>query len=240
MTIFVTARASCSSSSHSRITSWPDSIGAVLDPIEKTNQGKGLFYPCDAETSEKIKGHFRRSWSGVVDQIVIVHQMDIPSVKDIPNQVKNRILDWALELERAGIHGEGHSFMPIEQQRAKQIVFNDYSTKIQAGSVQGGLQVGSPHATQNVMITHNEIGNAIRKIYAAVDESTELDDIDKQDMRASLDLIRDLAGKKETQKCKLKITEKLTAISAAVDACTKLALIVKPVIALLKEKLHIA
>jgi len=99
----------------------PDSIGSVLDLIEKTTQGNGLYYPCSPDVSRMIKSSLNHSFPHVVDQIVIMHQIDIPSVKDIPNQVKNRILDWALELERAGIHGEGHTFTPVEQQRAEQV-----------------------------------------------------------------------------------------------------------------------
>jgi AbiTii len=122
-----------------------DSIGSVMGLIQKTNEGKGLYYPCDHETSERIKSGLSHSWPKIIDQIIIMYAMDIPSVKDVPNQVKNRILDWALELERAGIHGDEHSFTQQEQKRAEQVIFNDYSTKIQTASVQGGLQVGLPN-----------------------------------------------------------------------------------------------
>src|SRR5689334_15441377 len=80
-----------------------DSIGAIADMIAATKEGKGLYYPCDRKTSDIVKSQLHHAFPGVVNQIILIHQMDIPSVKDTPNQVINRILDWALEPERAGI-----------------------------------------------------------------------------------------------------------------------------------------
>jgi len=90
-----------------------------------------------------------------------------------------------------------------------------------------------------VTIAVNETNQAIQKIDDAVKQSGEIDDVDKRDIRASLDLIRDLAGKDATPKSKQKITEKLAAVVAMVESCEKLAPVVKPLIAYLKTKFSI-
>jgi hypothetical protein len=217
-----------------------DSIGAVMDLIEKADSGKGnLFHPCSSDTSRTIKALFKSPFPEIIDQIVIMHQLDMPSVKDIPNQVKNRILDWALDLERAGIHGEDHTFTQTERTMAESVTFNDHSTTIQTGSVQGALQVNSPEAFQSVSISVGEIEKAIRKIESALAASDEIDNVDKQDIGDSLNTVRNLSAKEHSEKAKLKIAEKISAIATAVSSCAKLAPVVKPLLDHLKSALHL-
>lgn len=122
---------------------------------------------------------------------------------------------------------------------AEQLTFNDYSTTVQTGSVQGGLQVASPHAAQTVTIQHNEVEQTIHKITEAVDASAELDEIDKRDIRLSLSFVQQAANE-TSEKSKSKIAEKLASIASAVESCAKLAPVVNPLIAYLKTKFHLA
>ena len=49
----------------------------------------------------------------------------------IPEIVKNKVLDWALELEEKGVIGEGVSFSAQEKAAAHTIVFNINNSNIE-------------------------------------------------------------------------------------------------------------
>ena len=50
--------------------------------------------------------------------------MNMSQVRAIPEAVKNRVLDWACELERRGVLGENMTFSDKEKAEAHTINFN--------------------------------------------------------------------------------------------------------------------
>jgi hypothetical protein len=62
--------------------------------------------------------------------------------------VRNTVLDWALKLEAAGVHGEGLSFSRADTERAQSVTIN-------IGSIGNAVGVGSfgDHATVTATIT---------------------------------------------------------------------------------------
>jgi hypothetical protein len=214
-----------------------ESIGEVLNWINSPEQS-GIFQQVHADIVPLIRQAFRTTRPDIVARFTWLTQLNKSSLSDIPNQVKNKILDWALELERANIHGEDHSFTKEEKRQAERVVFNDYSTTI-TGDVTGAVQAGSPHATQNVTITQTEVGRTIQRFEEAVDQSSEVDDVDKADIKATLNLIRQLAAKDLTPKTKMKLHEKMAALWSAVQIYENLAPMVKPYWIALKATLGI-
>jgi hypothetical protein len=215
-----------------------ESIGVIL--AYEFGEGKALYQPLDGEIAQTLRGLFRTSDPNVLRQLTFLAQLNSSFVKDIPNQIKNKVLDWALSLEAAGVTGENQSFTDPEKQLARLLnfVINDNSTNIHAGTMQGVFQVGSPQAIQNATITiDSKVADAIDKIANAVASSQELDDVDKQDIRASLALIKDLAAKEQTTKSKMKLNEKLSAIATTISIATGLVPVVEPLLHLIRAKL---
>jgi hypothetical protein len=52
------------------------------------------------------------------------HRTTPSAIKGLVDAVKTRVLDWALALEEQGVHGEGMSFSPEEQQRAAPVTIH--------------------------------------------------------------------------------------------------------------------
>ena len=58
---------------------------------------------------------------GCQDVAIFISQADVLAIVD---HVRNLVLDWALNLEKAGIMGDGLSFTAVEQRRAEAIAMN--------------------------------------------------------------------------------------------------------------------
>lgn len=203
----------------------PDSIGAVVSMIENLSSPKGgLYVEVDESAATTLRSMFDTNMPEYVERFTFFRKLNSAQVRDIPNQIKNAVLDWALKLEAAGINGEGHSFSPNEKQVAQTVTYiYDHSTNKITGTLQGAFQIGSAHATQNATVTTNStVGEALSKIDEAVAASPELDDVDKGEIRSAVSLIRDLAAQRPSEKAKLKINEKLSAIVSAISITTTL------------------
>jgi hypothetical protein len=216
-----------------------ESIGRVLTYIER--EGRSIYQRLDGDVAHQIRSLFRASDPAIVSQLTFLAELNPTFIHDIPNQIKNKILDWALSLEKAGITGDDQSFTDPEKRLAQltNFFFSDHSTnKTQAETMQGAFQIGSSHATQNATVTiDSKVADAIDRIAEAVASSPELDDVDKQEVKASLGFIQDLAVREQTTKSKMKLSEKLSAIAATISIATSLAPVVEPLLQLIKNKL---
>jgi hypothetical protein len=84
-------------------------------------------------------------------QSVFHLRLSASSICAVLETVKNCILEWTLNLEKADIHGEGLSFKPDEQAKADKLGDSPIPPPLMIffGSVNGALfQVNSPGATQ--------------------------------------------------------------------------------------------
>jgi hypothetical protein len=86
----------------------------------------------------------------------------------IIERVRNLVFDWALELETAGIMGEGLSFSPVEQQRAAaaHISIGTFSGNLHAGDVSGAnarsYQGSADNSTNTAGDVFQQVDGAIR------------------------------------------------------------------------------
>lgn len=91
--------------------------------------------------------HFPRSIESQLEQSMMIPMrpklvFSKPQVQGIVEMVRNRILDWALELEERGIIGDGMSFTPQEKQAVQQQHYH-------FGNVSGSqIQISSSGSTQ--------------------------------------------------------------------------------------------
>lgn len=101
----------------------PDSMSeilAMITAIEEKNHG--LYYPLDE--SDVLRQMRRGMHPMLADRVTFMLQINTGQVRAIPEAVKDKVLDWACELERRGVHGEGVTFNDKEKQIAHTIVFN--------------------------------------------------------------------------------------------------------------------
>jgi hypothetical protein len=106
-----------------------DPISDVLSWIESLAKGEGLFLPIqrawdvDQGLRRRINPLFR-------DQVSFLLRMNPSQIKSIPEQIKNKVLEWACDLEVAGMTGDGISFTEKEKTIAHSITFNISDSKI--------------------------------------------------------------------------------------------------------------
>lgn len=106
---------------------------------------------------------------------------------DILDQVRTRVLEWALELEKAGIVGEGVSFSPAEKERAADV-------NISIGTMSGNLMAGDvsgPNARANMGSTDNStnnIGDTLTQLGKAIEAGVE----SAADRQAMLQAVQDM------------------------------------------------
>lgn len=103
--------------------------------------------------------------------------LDISRFVEIVDRVRGKVLDWALDLERAGITGEGLSFSPAEQQKASHVTI-----KIEQmhGNLMSG-DVSGPNARANLGSTDqstNQIvqGDVFGDLKTAIERGVSGDD----------------------------------------------------------------
>ncbi|MER8393726.1 hypothetical protein NKH10_17665 [Mesorhizobium sp. M1340] len=93
----------------------------------------------------------------------MANHLSVSQVQDIVDAVRNLALDWALDLERAGISGEGYTFNESEQNLAKEaaVTYNIGSI----GTFAGNMGSGNTAGDINVSITSStQILEIVRKI----------------------------------------------------------------------------
>ncbi len=105
------------------------SISVILNWIDRVKTGGRLFMPLDdtdfAQTVRRAYG-FNPQFA---HQIILLFSLNESQILAIPEQIKDKVLDWACDLERAGVTGEGLTFSTKEKQIAHSVTFNiDNST----------------------------------------------------------------------------------------------------------------
>ena len=101
-----------------------DPIATILDWTKNKDKKAGLYFPVPEESAEVLRSQLSCNFPQVIDQLTFLAKLSDAVVRAIPDHVKNRVLNWALELESAGITGEGKSFTKKEQAIARDITFN--------------------------------------------------------------------------------------------------------------------
>ena len=133
-------------------------IGSVMGWVAQMQDGGGLYMTIRGPVAQRMRGMFRHADSDVLNQLTFAGRLDEFAIRDIPEQVKNKVLDWGCRLEAAGVHGERHSFTSAERHIAGTMIYNvierlDQSNTVTIdGAVAGGIQVASPRSTQRARV----------------------------------------------------------------------------------------
>jgi hypothetical protein len=100
-------------------------ISTILSFIESINAGQGVYNPIEegTEISRAIRSTFRFH-PMFARQISFLMHFNGAQIVAIPEQIKDKVLDWACALEQAGVTGEGLTFSAEEKQKAHSITFN--------------------------------------------------------------------------------------------------------------------
>lgn len=106
-------------------TPFRESISAVQAMVDELKAGKrqGVYYSIPPSIDSGIRSHLQIH-PDYARQLSLLMHLNKTQITAIPEQIKDRVLDWACALERAGIKGEGMSFRPEEISSARLITFN--------------------------------------------------------------------------------------------------------------------
>jgi hypothetical protein len=105
-------------------------VSTILSWIVSLSKGKAIFHPIERheEADDFFRKHVDPMFQGQVD--FMLHLND-SQVKAIPDQIKDKVLDWACALEQAGVNGEGQSFNQQEKRIASSITINISGSQIE-------------------------------------------------------------------------------------------------------------
>jgi len=218
-------------------------IGEVMVYVEEMDKTKRGIY---RTTPQALADHLKRTISGhsdTIDQLTFLTRLNDYQLRDIPEQVKNRVLDWALKLEAAGVTGNDQSFTAKEKQLAESIILNvaggiDQSNNVHVGGSATGVQVGNSDSSQNVQVqTHSEVTTTFNNIREAIKQS-DLTQLDKEDATEALDRAEDLAKREKTPGVLTRIKDKLSVVQKIAATSAKLGATAAPWIAWLVHHFH--
>ena len=104
-----------------------DPIATIQTWIDRGNRNPnhGIFQTLEDGTP--ITEHLRRRFRidpRYAGQVSFLARLNDAQVRAIPDQIKDRVLDWACALEEANVTGEGLSFSPEEVATAGTVIFN--------------------------------------------------------------------------------------------------------------------
>ena len=95
------------------------SMGNIIALIERSKRDdQGIFMQIDNSLLKELRYTLH---ADLADQVAFLLRLNEAQVRAIPEAVKDKILEWACELERRGVHGENQSFNDNEQYLAQSI-----------------------------------------------------------------------------------------------------------------------
>lgn len=155
-----------------KFSTWPnrDSIGEILDRIQRGTTGWTMSL--GAVQLISLLGGFR-----VKELTNIGLHVDRAVFVNVASAVRNRIAEWAVNLKKAGIKGEGLTFSEPEKKKA-----HDPGVTINIGSI--------GHLTGNV----GEISG-----HATISSQTAVAPLDLEQVRTMVTQIRGVAGLPENE-----------------------------------------
>ncbi|MDF2603492.1 hypothetical protein [Sphingomonas sp.] len=145
------------------------------------------------------------------------------SLTGIIDRVRNMVLDWAIELERAGITGEGLVFSPAERQKAA-------SASIHIGTFHGSFNAGDASGAGSSIVQSTNLGGE-HAVFGQIAQAVKAQVTSEHDQQA---IVREA----EAMRAATTAVERLSAyqrlITAAADHMTVLTPFLPALTALLK------
>lgn len=155
-------------------------IGELDELVAKESSG-GLYMPYPQHI---INWLMERMCVPLQPSLLVPHT----EVIGILDSVRNKVLDWALQLETQGVLGEGMSFSEKEKQSAHTVT---YQVTNNIGSMQNSqLQQDSPNATQSLTVNMdlNQLAGFIETLKGQI-EGLPLNSIEKDELCAEISTI---------------------------------------------------
>ena len=113
-----------------------DSISTVQTWIADMTDGSELSLPID-RNSDVDRFHRRLISPDFRHQVSFLLHLNPAQIRAIPERIKDKVLEWALALERAGVTGEGMTFSAEEKKLAHSVTFNISNSLIEQLSNSG-------------------------------------------------------------------------------------------------------
>jgi hypothetical protein len=108
-----------------------DSIGVVLSWVEALDSGRHIYNPIEDRGLCRSLHEMYQFNPMVAGQITFLNRLYGPQIKAIPERIKDTVLDWACDLERAGVTGDGMSFSAEEKQIAHSVTFKIHNSTVE-------------------------------------------------------------------------------------------------------------
>jgi len=122
-------------------------IGAPLSAVmtwiaDLDKGGHGIYQTVDERMDRVLRSmyHFHPMFA---HQISLLLRLNDSQVKAIPDRIKDKVLEWALALERAGVTGDGMTFSVKDKQIAQTVTFNLTNCHVEQLSNSGTNSKGS-------------------------------------------------------------------------------------------------
>ena len=185
-------------------------IAELIALLENREKGS-LFH---SPLPQNIISNLMANISSASPPTLVIPHTEIVRILDV---VRNRVLEWALELEKKGIIGKGMTFSTEERKAADQVT---YQTITNIGSIQNSqLLQNSPDASQNF-----QMGADLEQILAFIEkintkkEDLGLDEESANELQAEISTI---TTQSSSPKPKLNIiTEALKSIRSILKRVT--------------------
>lgn len=108
------------------------SISSILAWIESLTKGESIYFPIPEGTDYSRELHSVIRFNPMfAHKITFLLRLNDSQIRAIPEQIKDKVLDWACALESAGVTGEGMSFNAREKEIAHSITFNISNSHIE-------------------------------------------------------------------------------------------------------------
>lgn len=121
-----------------------ESVSDIVTTLEGlARKNHGLYYPIpQTPAMDRLRSRLC-SDPRFETQLSLLFRLNERQVQSIPEKVKDKVLDWALALEEAGVTGDGMTFSAREKEIAHNVTFNIMNSTIEQLNNQGNNQRGS-------------------------------------------------------------------------------------------------
>jgi AbiTii len=100
-------------------------LSAVMAWVAQMDKGHGIYQPVDEKMDQALRGMYQFH-PMYAKQISLMLRLNDSEVRAIPERIKDKVLHWALALERAGVTGDGMTFSVKDKEIAQTVTFNIY------------------------------------------------------------------------------------------------------------------
>jgi hypothetical protein len=191
----------------------PQSLGEITDLFSRSKSGGSLELGLTPSEMSVLMGCISD-----IDLVRLYRCTSPSALAGILDAVRNKILDWALELESHGVLGEGMTFSAQERQAAASVTIHNYGSLVQGDHASIATANNSPGANLTAatggadvrqrlrMAIHQGgereagLGEALQRLADAISQSTGLPAERKSEATEQLTYIAEQAALPEEKR----------------------------------------